>query len=142
MRKICFLLIAIVLISGCIEEESVYVARVVDGDTFETSGGEKIRLLGINAPEKGEYYYGESTDKLRELIGNRYVTMERDGESKDWYGRSLRYVYIGDELVNAEMIEGGYARLYLLDSKKYENTLTYAEDYAKERHLGIWKYDN
>lgn len=132
-------LILILLVSGCVSEDKTYhVSKIIDGDTFDLSNGERIRMLGINTPEKHEYYFEEATDRLRELIANKEVRLEKGETDKDWYGRSLRYVYIGNEFINAEMVEGGYARLYLLNEKKYDNILTYAENYAKNNQLGIW----
>ena len=142
MKKIVLLLLLIVLISGCVQNETVYVAHVIDGDTFETSDGKTIRLLGINTPEKGEYFYEESSEYLRSLIEHRYVTITGDQTNKDWYGRELRYVFIEDRFVNSEMLERGYARLYLLKDKKYQNVLKYAELDAKGSHLGVWRYTN
>lgn len=139
MKKIFLALFLILLVSGCIEEETVFVTRVIDGDTFETSDGEKIRLLGINAPEKHEYYYEESTEFLKDLIENKYVRLEGDETDKDWYGRELRYVYIGNEFVNVLMLEEGYARIYLLKDRKYQNIFSYAEESAKKAGLGIWR---
>jgi len=140
MKKIFLLLLLIILISGCIKEDTVFVTRVIDGDTFETSDGETIRLLGINTPEKHEYYYEEATEYLRKLIENKNVRLEGDKTNKDWYGRELRYVYIGNKLVNAEMLEQGYARIYLLKDRKYQNSFQYAENHAKDLHLGVWGY--
>jgi len=140
MRKIFALLFVIIMISGCIQEETVLVTKVIDGDTFETSDGNRIRLLGINTPEKNKYYYEEATEYLWYLIGNKHVTLKGDETNKDWYGRELRYVYIGDKFVNALMLENGYARLYLLRDKKYENILKYAENKAKQEKIGVWKY--
>ena len=134
------LLFFILLISGCVQEETVYVANVIDGDTLVTADGIHIRLLGINAPEKNEYLYEESTEYLRNLIEGKYVTLERDETNKDWYGRKLRYVYLGNKFINAEMLEKGYARLYLLKDKKYENTLKYAELDAQNLQIGVWQY--
>lgn len=138
MKKI-FLLLLIVLISGCIQEETVFVTKVIDGDTFKTSNGETIRLLGINAPEKHKYYYEESTEYLRDLIENKHVRLEGDETNKDWYGRELRYVYIDNKFVNILMLEQGYAKMYLLKDKKYQNTFRYAEVGAQNSNLGIWR---
>ncbi|MBU3904881.1 MAG: thermonuclease family protein [Nanoarchaeota archaeon] len=142
MKKIVIFLVLILLISGCVQDETVYVTHVIDGDTFETADGEVIRLLGINTPEKGEFYYEEATEYLRELIENRYVKLTGDKTDRDWYERELRYVYLGDVFVNVLMLEGGYARLYLLKDKKYQNVMKYAELDAQASHLGVWRYTN
>lgn len=142
MRKIFFLILLIIFISGCIKEETVFVTRVIDGDTIETSEGDIIRLLGINAPEKNEYYYEEATEYLKTLVENKYVRLEGDQTNKDWYGRELRYLYIGNRFVNVLMLENGYARIYLLKDKKYQNIFTYAEKKARDTQIGVWRYSS
>ncbi len=137
MKSIIILLL-IIFVSGCVQNESVYVSNVIDGDTFETADGKIVRLLGINTPEKGSYYYEESTEYLRTLIEHEYVTMTGDKTNKDWYGRELRYVYLEERFVNVEMLERGYARLYLLKDKKYQNVMKFAEMQAKSSAIGIW----
>ena len=142
MRRYILFLLLVLLVSGCVQDETVYVANIIDGDTFETAEGETIRLLGINTPEKGEYYYEESTEYLKDLIEHRYVKLTGDETDKDWYGRELRYVYLEDKFVNVLMLENGYARLYLLKDKKYQNIMKYAELDAQDSHLGVWRYTN
>ena len=127
------------MVSGCVKEE-VKVTKVIDGDTFETSDGETIRLLGINTPEEGEYYYEEAKDYLWYLIGNKEVELESDKTNKDWYGRKLRYVYIDGKMVNSMMLERGYARLYLLRDQKYATSFEYAEKKARGEKIGVWRY--
>ena len=48
------------------------VTRIIDGDTFETETGEKVRLIGINAPEISDIYGQEAKEHLASLIGTRY----------------------------------------------------------------------
>ncbi len=141
MKRLALLLILIILlISGCAQKQTVFVTKIIDGDTFETSDGEIVRLLGINTPEKHEYYYEEAKEKLQDMIQGKSVTLESDQTDKDWYGRQLRYVYIGNMFVNSEMLEKGYARLYLLQDRKYGNILKYAEKHARDSHIGVWRY--
>src|SRR3989338_4069674 len=54
------------------------VSRAVDGDTFELSNGEKVRLVCVNTPEKGEFYYKEATTFLSNLVVGKNVTLIRD----------------------------------------------------------------
>ncbi|MDI6885900.1 MAG: thermonuclease family protein [archaeon] len=75
--------------------------------------GDKVRLLGINTPEKGQPYYEEATNRLKELIEGKTVTLEKDIEDKDQYERLLRYIYIDDTFVNLEMVREGYANVTL-----------------------------
>jgi endonuclease YncB( thermonuclease family) len=88
------------------------VTRVIDGDTFVLSNGEKVRLICVNTPEKEEDGYGEATDFLNSLILGKKVKMERDVSNRDKYGRLLRYVYLEDLFVNKEIVSQGYGIIY------------------------------
>jgi endonuclease YncB( thermonuclease family) len=89
--------------------EHVQVARVIDGDTLDTSEG-RVRVLGINAPEKGERCHDEATAALESLVGSE-VSLRRDFVDRDKYDRLLRHLGGGVELA---MVRGGYAKAYCL----------------------------
>jgi len=102
-----------------IEKETVIIKRVIDGDTIELESGERVRLLGINTPEKGEWLYEEAKKFLNNSIFNKSVFLEQGRENKDLYGRSLRYIFIESndsknekKSVNEQLIENGYANYY------------------------------
>jgi len=77
------------------------VTKVIDGDTFETASGERVRLAGVNAPEKGQPGYAEAKEALRKMIEGKEVIV--DTVSRDKYGRAVANVYIGRESVNEKM---------------------------------------
>ncbi len=146
LAHVAFSLMSIVVLSGCTghnvlnseDVETAVVSKIIDGDTIETEDGRKIRLLGINAPEDGEYYYSESKNFLDVLIKGE-VTLEPGMDDKDKYGRSLRYVFSDGKSVNLEMIKSGYAIVYVLNpEEKYHADLKDAENYAKDNKLGLW----
>ncbi|MFQ6056874.1 MAG: thermonuclease family protein [Methanosarcinales archaeon] len=141
MKKILLLSI-FVFISLCITESADigFVVRVIDGDTIELENGEIIRLIGIDAPEWGEYCYEEATEKLEELIINKNIRLESDVRKFDNYDRSLRYVYLGNMFVNFEMVRSGYAFSWTLEpNTKHSKELENAEIFAKENKLGcLW----
>ena len=116
------------------------VTRVIDGDTFETESGEKVRLIGINAPEISDFYGLEAKRYLKNLVENKVVDLQTDNISndKDRYQRLLRYVIIDGIDVNKKMVSDGYAFAYLKykfsKSDLYEN----AQIKAREMNLGIW----
>ena len=121
---------------------TTHATRIIDGDTIEVAGDEKVRLLGIDTPEKGQYFYKEAKERLEEIIGGREILLEPDETDRDKYDRLLRYIFINrTELVNAMLVEEGLARVYIIPpDRKYEEGLAEAEAVARSRDLGIWKY--
>ena len=57
------------------ERTTVFVARVIDGDTIELDSGQKLRLKGINTPEKSIIGYTEAKDFLKELSENKSLKL-------------------------------------------------------------------
>jgi len=97
---------------GSISEDAVLVTRVIDGDTIEIEGGYRVRYIGIDTPERGEPYYIEASKANRNLVEGQKVRLEKDVEDKDKYGRLLRYVWVNNTMVNAELVRLGYAYSY------------------------------
>ena len=79
----------------CSNCPAIPVLRVIDGDTFTTSGDQSVRLFGVDTPERGEECYTEATARLRELAGGE-VRVEFGPRSSDRYGRLLYYTYTLD----------------------------------------------
>lgn len=143
MKKILvLLLIAVFMISGCtssIEKEDAFASFVVDGDTFVTGTGDKVRLIGIDAPERNQSGYSEAKKWLSEVIEEKEVGLEKGSERTDVYGRLLRYVYLNGTLVNLEMVRKGYARVNIIPpNTKYKSRLLTAEQNARTQGRGIW----
>lgn len=89
---------------------TVTVARVIDGDTVELADSQRVRLIGIDTPERGECGYREATERLIELIGNQPVTLTAGARSDtDRYGRLLRYLDIGDTDAGLKLLQAGLA---------------------------------
>ncbi len=128
---------------------AVIVSYVSDGDTLKLSTGETVRLIGINAPEKGQPCYAEAEDMLSYLVLNKEVMLEKDAEDKDQYGRLLRYVYINQHFddgkvekmfINYGMVYLGLAHKYEYGlNKKYSAKFEYAENEAKQNEGCLWK---
>jgi micrococcal nuclease len=115
------------------------VEQIIDGDTIRLESGDKVRLIGINTPESGHPYYDEATEKLKDLIGDSKVTLKKDKEDKDQYGRLLRYVYVDDVFVNLEMVRLGLATSYEFEpNTKHTSDFDSAENQAKNSGIGIW----
>ena len=117
------------------------VSRVIDGDTLVLENGEHVRLIGIDTPEVGEFYYEEATERLRELVEGRNVTLERDVENIDMYDRLLRYIYINNTFVNLLLVEEGFARAFPFEpNTQYIKDFGIAEMEAKKNRIGMWFY--
>lgn len=132
-----FILITIFFLShNFLNLKEGVVARVLDGDTIELENGERIRLIGIDAPEQGELFYEEAKDFLKERVEGKKVILEKDAsQDKDKYGRFLRYVFIEGKLINCELLRAGLAKN--VGNAKYE-CFEKDEKKAKEEKVGIW----
>jgi micrococcal nuclease len=152
-KSVCvFIFLVLILslfISGCStttsqvtknfdNKEKTIVTKVIDGDSIITQGGEHVRLLGIDTPEKGEPYYSDATNFLKERILMKEVYLERDLDDKDQYDRLLRYVWLDDSLVNLELVQQGFAIARFYDNMKYMNEIQEAEKQAIQNKIGIW----
>ena len=119
--------------------------RVGDGDTLDVRGGERIRLVQIDAPElgEGECYAPESRVELEHLAsrGDR-VELESDPrlDDSDRYGRLLRYVHAAAANVNVELVRRGAATPYFRggDAGMYADELLDAVDDARRSSRGMW----
>ena len=120
--------------------ENTYVTKVIDGDTIVVAGGQSIRLLNMDTREKGQNCYQEAKDRMIEHVLLKNVTLERDKEDKDRYGRLLRYVYADGEMVNLQMVREGLAVVYIIPPNgNYKNLFVAAESAAHEENTGcVW----
>jgi micrococcal nuclease len=125
------------------------VVRVIDGDTIELEGGERVRYLGIDTPETFhpdkpvECYGPEATARNRALVEGNMVELLSDGPDRDTYGRLLRYVFVDGTFVNGELVWEGYAfaRSYGDPLRLYQ-TLVQLERSAREAQRGLWQTCN
>ena len=90
---------------------AVELTEVIDGDTIVVSGGVRVRLIGIDTPERGSLGYSESTDALSALVrGRRVVLVPGARDDIDVHGRLLRYVEADGADVGLAMLRSGQAR--------------------------------
>jgi micrococcal nuclease len=93
-------------------EQTGIVTQVIDGDTVDVLIGDsffRVRYIGINTPESNEPCGSEATAANSALVAGRTVTLVKDVSETDQYGRLLRYVYVGNVFVNAELVRTGWA---------------------------------
>ena len=96
--------------------DEVHIDRVIDGDTV-VSEEQKIRLLGINTPERDEQYYEQAKKFLEDKILNKSVKLVYGRNKKDRYGRTLAYVFLNGKNMNKELVEEGLANIYFPSGK-------------------------
>ncbi len=119
------------------ERETCFVDRIIDGDTL-VCDNETIRLLGIDTPEKGEKYYQEAKDFLKQ-VENENIEILRDWEDLGKYKRKLRYVFYENRLINIELLEQGLAKAFIIEDLKYKDKILKAEKFSKENCVGLWE---
>lgn len=116
------------------QQKSNIVAGVHDGDTFTLENGDRVRLLGADAPELGRCGSAEAQQKLSSLVLGKSVRITE--EKRDTYGRRMGLVWTGVTLVNEVMLKDGLARPdYTKNTKNEQLKAAYRE--ATENSRGI-----
>jgi micrococcal nuclease len=135
---------AFVWLSNGSSSQGSVVARVIDGDTIELVGGQRVRLVQIDTPEKGKECYGEeATAATRRLLppGTR-VRIEQDAslDQVDRFERKLAYVWKGDEDVNVTLVREGVAGVWLYEGRRgrHASELLRAAERARATKRGLW----
>jgi micrococcal nuclease len=125
------------------------VVRVVDGDTIHVRVAErveKVRYIGVNTPEvhhprKGEEPGGRAAMAVnRTLVDGRRVRLETDVRPRDRYGRLLAYVWVGDVMINAELVRRGYAQVMTVPPNvRHQELFVKLQRDAREAERGLWR---
>lgn len=127
-------LILLILQSLCFSFEG-RVIKITDGDTITVLNNDKqqikVRLWGIDAPEKKQNFGNKSKQFLSDLISGQIVEIDQKGI--DRYGRTLGIVFLKDD-INAKMVLNGYAWAYTKYSKYYAPL----QSKAKYLKSGLW----
>lgn len=139
MKRFCLVLIFVLLSLLCSAQRfTVKVVSITDGDTFIALNNDnlqlKIRVYGIDAPEKKQAFGSKSKDFLSSLIFGKYITI--DVKSKDKYGRYIANVYSEGKDVSLLMIHEGMAWHFTKfdDNEVYEA----AQMKARKAKRGLW----
>lgn len=121
------------------------IIRVIDGDTVELEGGERVRFIGVDAPEVDEVGGAEATEFVKEILWQTelgqaatdteqgaIVWLEADGNNRDRFGRLRRYIWLQQPLdaqneneirrhqLNALLLKNGHARVMIIGTPRNE----------------------
>jgi len=132
---------------GPTRSSAVQVGRVLDGDTFELWDGVRVRLIGVDTPELGrpgqppEPFSREAALFTEQFLASGPVRLEEDPkERQDRYGRRLAYVWVGDRMLNEELLRAGLARARLEFgySEAMKMRFAFLEQEARQERRGLW----
>lgn len=116
------------------------VVKVLDGDTIEvlqsTSERSRIRLSGIDAPEKNQAFGQRSRQFLSSRLAQQLVTIS--GNETDRYGRLLGTVWLNGQDVNALQVQNGMAWAYRYQGKASNSAYLAMEQEARKQKKGLW----
>lgn len=112
---------------------------MIDGDTFETGDGTRVRLVGYDAPETGECGAAEATRALAELVEGETVKLTEGQEATDVYGRALRHARVGSELASEAIVAQGWGEtMTIKPNDRHAALIASAERGARQAQRGIW----
>lgn len=137
----------LILICGIAHAETLtgYVVGITDGDTITVLDASrqqhKIRLAGIDAPEKAQAFGDRSKQNLAALVFNKNVVVE--WEKLDRYGRTVGKIIVNGKDANLEQVKAGMAWWYekyrkeqsSADQRIYEQ----AEQQSRAQRVGLWR---
>ncbi len=117
------------------------LTRIVDGDTIECQGTGRVRLIGMDTPERGQGPYGAMATRALSALLEQATTvrLERDVELRDRYGRMLAYVWADSVMVNWALVRQGFAVVLTYPPNvQYVDSFTTAQRLAREEGVGLW----
>jgi micrococcal nuclease len=121
---------------------AAHVLQVIDGDTIEVEiDGQayRVRYIGMDIPGQDTPFHQEATGANAALVADQDVWLEKDVSETDADGRLLRYVHVGDTMVNEALLRQGYARVATYPPNvKYQDRLLAAQQAAQAAGLGLW----
>ena len=129
-----------------LEAGTYRIQRVVDGDTLLLDNRCRVRLIGADTPETVRPNYPvepfgpESTQFTTRFVAGGEVRLQFDGPRKDKYDRFLAHVWVGDRLLEEELLRAGLA---VADTQYHysaamKDRFRRAEAEAQAAHRGIW----
>jgi micrococcal nuclease len=115
------------------------VVRVVDGDTIDvllSSGRIRVRLHGVDAPERDQPGGRAATAWLSKQLGNEVVQLEP--VSQDQYERMVAVVHRDGRNINRELVRAGQAWAYRRYMRRSDGELCALEQQARRKRAGLW----
>jgi micrococcal nuclease len=133
-------------VQGPAPVQEAVVAHVADGDTVTLDTGQKVRLLGIDAPEMektgqpADFLAHKAKKVLADLVQGKRVRLEYDRLRYDRYGRTLAYLFLPDGTnLSREMVRQGLAHVYTVPpNMRFREELLEAQREAIKAHRGVW----
>ncbi len=116
-------------------QEQKRVVSVYDGDTLWLASGDRVKLIGVNAPEIGRCLANEAKQKLSDLVLNKVIDL-RETKRDEW-GRKMGLVYVGETLVNLEIMKAGLGRPDYTPNSRSEE-LKEASHLASQNKIGVY----
>lgn len=133
------------------EGQEVTVTRVIDGDTIEIEGGQKVRYVGIDTPETVDprrpvgCFGKEASDENKKLVNGERVILTKDVSETDKFDRLLRLVYLKQDddsiiFINDYLVRQGFAKASTYPPDvKFTNQFLEAQREAQINQKGLWK---
>jgi endonuclease YncB( thermonuclease family) len=140
------LLLALVYLCPVVEGQRISgrVVKVSDGDTFtlldENNSQIRVRLYGIDCPEKGQDFGERARLKTAEYIAGKTVSV--DVIDTDRYGRKVGIVHVGGSALNEILVTNGLAWNYEAYNKLYLERYRNIERQARAARIGLWSQSN
>lgn len=106
--------------TDCEAEVTGICVNVVDGDTIYLDSGEKVRLVGVNTPERGVEGYITSKNFVQKLCLNKEVSLDiDDSKHTDRYGRTLAVVIVDGKNLNEMLLQEGLAEIMYMPPSEF-----------------------
>lgn len=117
-------------------DSGTLVAGTIDGDTIVLSDNKtRMRLRYVDAPESGRCGSKEASELLKQLTEDKKVKIE--GVIPDQYGRGMALIYVGNKLINKEMVASGWVRYHSDETAEKEEIKKSSEE-ARATKLGVY----